>query len=89
VLYRKYRPQTFADIVGQEHVTKTIQNEIKSGQVAHAYLFSGPRGCGKTTTARVIAKAVNCLNRAADSGEPCNRCANCAEIQRRAGNRFD
>ncbi len=81
VLYRKYRPQAFADVIGQEHVTKTIQNEIKSGQVAHAYLFSGPRGCGKTTTARVIAKAVNCLNRAADSGEPCNRCANCAEIQ--------
>jgi DNA polymerase-3 subunit gamma/tau len=81
VLYRKYRPQTFADIIGQEHVTKTIQNEIKSGHAAHAYLFSGPRGCGKTTTARVIAKAVNCLNRAANSGEPCNRCANCVEIQ--------
>lgn len=81
VLYRKYRPQAFADVIGQEHVTKTVQNEIKSGQVAHAYLFSGPRGCGKTTTARVIAKAVNCLDRAADSGEPCNRCANCMEIQ--------
>ena len=81
VLYRKYRPQTFADIIGQEHVTQTISNEIKSGQTAHAYLFSGPRGCGKTTTARVIAKAVNCLNRKERSAEPCNQCANCVEIQ--------
>jgi len=81
VLYRKYRPQTFAEIVGQEHVTKTIANEIKSGQIAHAYLFSGPRGCGKTTTARVIAKAINCLNRKDNQAEPCNQCANCVEIQ--------
>ena len=81
VLYRKYRPQSFADIAGQEHVTVTIANEIKSGHVAHAYLFSGPRGCGKTTTARIIAKAVNCLNRKTDAAEPCNECANCVEIQ--------
>jgi len=80
VLYRKYRPQSFADVAGQEHVTVTISNEIKSGHVAHAYLFSGPRGCGKTTTARIIAKAVNCLNRKPDEAEPCNKCANCLEI---------
>lgn len=81
VLYRKYRPQKFADIAGQEHVTTTIANEIKDGHVAHAYLFSGPRGCGKTTTARIIAKALNCLNRKPDEAEPCNQCANCVEIQ--------
>ncbi len=80
VLYRKYRPQKFADVVGQEHVTTTIANEIKSGRVAHAYLFSGPRGCGKTTTARIIAKAVNCLNRKPGEAEPCNKCANCLDI---------
>ena len=82
VLYRKYRPQKFSDVAGQDHVTITIQNEIKSGHVAHAYLFSGPRGCGKTTMARIIAKAVNCLNRKPDSAEPCDECANCLEISR-------
>jgi len=87
VLYRKYRPQAFADVIGQEHVTTTIANEIRSGHVAHAYLFSGPRGCGKTTTARIIAKAVNCLNRKADESEPCNQCANCLEIS--AGRAID
>jgi len=81
VLYRKYRPQKFADVAGQDHVTVTISNEIKSGHVAHAYLFSGPRGCGKTTTARIIAKAVNCLDRLPESAEPCDKCANCTEIQ--------
>jgi DNA polymerase III subunit gamma/tau len=81
VLYRKYRPQSFRDIEAQEHVTTTIANEIKSGHVAHAYLFSGPRGCGKTTTARIIAKAVNCLNRKSGEFEPCNKCTNCVEIQ--------
>jgi len=65
VLYRKYRPQTFADVVGQGHVTRTIETAIASGRVAHAYLFSGPRGVGKTTTARLLAKAVNCERRSA------------------------
>ncbi len=67
VLYRKYRPQTFAEIVGQEHVVKTLTNAISNGMVSHAYLFSGPRGSGKTTIARLLAKAVNCENR--KSGE--------------------
>src|SRR3989338_6762901 len=60
VLYRKYRPQTFDAVVGQEHITRTLGAAIAAGRVAHAYLFSGPRGVGKTTTARLIAKAVNC-----------------------------
>lgn len=80
VLYRKYRPQNFSDVIGQDHITKTIENEIKSGHVAHAYLFSGPRGCGKTTTARIIARAVNCLNRKSGEAEPCGKCASCLDI---------
>jgi DNA polymerase-3 subunit gamma/tau len=58
-LYRKYRSQTFEDVIGQQHVTQTLQNAIRSGKVAHAYLFCGPRGTGKTTTARLLAKALN------------------------------
>ena len=78
VLYRKYRPQTFAEIIGQEHVVKTLTNAIKSGKVAHAYLFAGPRGTGKTTVARLLAKAVNCIDDS--SFEPCNECDSCLEI---------
>ena len=70
-LYRKYRPQFFSDVVGQEHITKTLLNQIKSGQIAHAYLFSGPRGIGKTTTARLLAKAVNAHD--PQTGEPDNQ----------------
>ncbi len=79
-IYRKYRPQVFADVIGQEHVVRTIQNEIMSDSIAHAYLFSGPRGLGKTTTARLLAKSVNCANRAKRSSEPCNKCATCVDI---------
>ncbi|MBM2820734.1 MAG: polymerase subunit gamma and tau, polymerase subunit gamma/tau protein [Candidatus Berkelbacteria bacterium] len=82
VLYRKYRPQKFADIVGQEHVTKTLTNALATLKYGHAYLFAGPRGSGKTTIARIFAKALNCTGRklAKDSFEPCNKCASCKEI---------
>lgn len=76
VLYRKWRPKTFADFVGQEHIKQTIVNSIKSDKIGHAYLFAGPRGTGKTSMARLLAKAVNCLE-PKDNGEPCNTCANC------------
>ncbi len=78
VLYRKYRPSSFSEVVGQEHVVKTLKNAIKRGKIAHAYLFSGPRGIGKTTIARILAKAANCEN--IKDGEPCNECAVCKNI---------
>jgi len=78
-LYRKYRPQTFDDVIGQGHVTTTLSREVADGRVAHAYLFTGPRGTGKTTTARILAKALNCENRGPD-GSPCNVCASCVAI---------
>jgi len=79
-IYRKYRPQTFSDVIGQEHITKTIENEIKLDKTAHAYLFSGPRGVGKTTTARLLAKALNCEERIDKDSEPCEKCNSCVEI---------
>jgi DNA polymerase-3 subunit gamma/tau len=78
-LYRKYRPQRFDEVVGQDHVTTTLAREVIDGKVAHAYLLAGPRGTGKTTTARLLAKSLNCANRAAD-GEPDNTCASCVGI---------
>lgn len=78
VFYRKWRPQTFADVVGQEHITQTLLNALKNGRVSHAYLFCGPKGTGKTSTGRILAKAVNCLENS--HGEPCNRCASCLAI---------
>ncbi len=78
VFYRKWRPQTLAEVVGQEHVTQTLRNALNSGRVAHAYLFSGPRGTGKTSTGRILAKAVNCLT--GGKGEPCNTCSICQAI---------
>ena len=77
-LYRKYRPQTFSDVVDQEHVTRTLKNSIKLGHISHAYLFNGPRGVGKTTIARVFAKAINCLN--PNGEEPCGECEVCKSI---------
>jgi DNA polymerase III subunit gamma/tau len=79
VLARKYRPQTFAEVLEQEHVTRTLGNAIASGRVAHAILFTGPRGTGKTTVARILAKALNCQG-AAGAEAPCNRCRSCIEI---------
>ncbi|MDO8474487.1 MAG: DNA polymerase III subunit gamma/tau [bacterium] len=78
VLYRKYRPKTFGEITGQEHVVRTLKNAVLHGMISHAYLFSGPRGCGKTTMARLLAKAVNCEK--PKQGEPCNECSACKEI---------
>lgn len=78
VIYRRYRPQKFSEVVGQDHVIKTLSSALSGGRVAHAYLFAGPRGVGKTTVARLLAKAVNCLSN--DSIEPCNKCESCLEI---------
>ena len=77
-LYRKFRPLKFEDMVGQEHITRTLRNQIVSGRVGHAYLFNGGRGTGKTTSAKILARAVNCLNPI--DGEPCNECEICKEI---------
>jgi len=85
VIARKWRPQTFADLVGQEHVTETLANAIKNDRVAHAYIFSGARGVGKTTAARILAKALNCVN--GPTAEPCGVCDSCKEIA--AGSSLD
>ncbi len=91
VLARKYRPQRFADLTGQEHVVRTLANALKTGRVAHAFLFTGPRGCGKTTSARILARALSCVGpdgkKDKPGGEPCGVCTPCLEIA--AGNDVD
>ncbi len=79
-LYRKYRPQAFADAVGQNHIKLTVQSELATGKIAHAYLFCGPRAVGKTTFARLLAKSINCLNRKENEFEPCGQCSSCSDI---------
>ncbi|PIZ96612.1 MAG: hypothetical protein COX80_00845 [Candidatus Magasanikbacteria bacterium CG_4_10_14_0_2_um_filter_33_14] len=86
-LYHKYRPQTFDDVIAQTHIVQTLSNQIKTDKVSHAYLFSGPRGVGKTTTARILAKSLNCTVKKAGEIEPCNECQSCEEIIR--GNSID
>jgi len=81
VLARKYRPQHFGELVGQEHVTETLKNAIASGRIAHAFLFTGIRGVGKTTAARLLAKALNCERAQAPTAEPCDECGNCVETR--------
>ena len=78
VLYRKWRPQVFSDVAGQPHVTDTLRRELQEGRLSHAYLFTGSRGTGKTTCAKILAKAVNCLHPV--DGNPCNECEICKGI---------
>ena len=80
VLYQKYRPQKFSEIFGQNHIKVTLENEILHNKTSHAYLFCGPRAVGKTTLARIMAKAVNCQNRKETDFEPCNECDICKSI---------
>jgi DNA polymerase III subunit gamma/tau len=87
VLARKYRPQKFSEVIGQEHVTRTLQNAIEQGRTAHGYIFSGHRGIGKTTVARILAAALNCRSKDHPVAEPCGVCESCTEV--RAGNSVD
>jgi len=87
VLARKWRPQTFGDVVGQQHITRALQNAIESQRIGHAYLFIGSRGIGKTTTARILAKALNCLSSDVPTPNPCGECENCKSIA--AGHNID
>ena len=84
-LYRQWRPQDFDALIGQDHIRTTLKNAINAGRIGHAYLFSGPRGTGKTSTAKILAKALNCVN--GPTSQPCNQCPCCERIT--AGNSMD
>ena len=77
-LYRKYRPRSFAEVIGQEHVTEPLIQALRAGRLNHAYLFSGPRGCGKTSSARILARSLNCEQ--GPTPEPCGVCASCRSL---------
>ena len=79
-LYRRYRPETFAELIGQDHVTEPLRAALANNRVNHAYLFSGPRGCGKTTSARILARALNCEQ--APIADPCGQCQSCVDLGR-------
>ena len=79
-LYRRYRPDTFADVIGQDHVTEPLSHALDNNRVNHAYLFCGPRGCGKTTSARIMARALNCEK--GPTSTPCGDCESCVELAR-------
>src|SRR5579884_1082068 len=87
VLARKYRPQNFSDVIGQDHVTRTLKNALEQQRIAHGYIFSGHRGIGKTTIARILAMALNCQSGDGPQIEPCGKCDSCMEI--RAGSSVD
>jgi DNA polymerase-3 subunit gamma/tau len=86
-LYRRYRPDTFADVIGQEHVTEPLVRALDSGRINHAYLFSGPRGCGKTTSARILARCLNCER--GPTGSPCGVCDSCVALARGGSGSID
>jgi len=82
-LYRRYRPETFAEVIGQDHVTSPLRAALANNRVNHAYLFSGPRGCGKTTSARILARALNCEQ--APVADPCGDCDSCRDTRKTIG----
>ncbi|HLT83548.1 MAG TPA: AAA family ATPase, partial [Phototrophicaceae bacterium] len=86
-LYRRYRPETFADVIGQEHVTDPLRAALRADRITHAYLFSGPRGCGKTTSARIFARCLNCAEGPTDT--PCGTCPSCVELARDGAGSLD